>query len=228
MATKRTSKKPRRTAAQNSRMWAAVSQLRKLGLSKADAEGILRDTVESVAGHRHSSRLDVYQAAGVIRQLEDTIERSQSPADPDPKVSSDTSLREPWGRRGPGPRMGRVISPRQQETLQALYAQAGMDTPERQRGFCERQTGKPWPQTQKHCDAIFEALKAIILRDHKPAEMRARFEALRDHPALDDWKTGFVADVCEQYQRARKPEKVLTTHRLKKLMECEAAVAEAT
>lgn len=224
MATK---KPARRTNAQNARIWALSSNLQRNGLSKDDAETVVRDACEVISGHRHTSRLTLYQAAKLIHQLEEAVERSQ----PAPTQHNDTAdqvpPRTPWGPRGPGERSDRTITPKLQATLQALYVQAGMETGEQQRAFCMRQTKRPWPQTMRDFDAVMEALKAMILRPETVQKTRDRFFALRGHPALDAWKTGFIDDVCERYEKARDPSKVLTTHRLKKLVECEAAVAKA-
>lgn len=226
MATRKDPRAQRRTGAQNSRMWALANELQRIGLNKSDASDVLRDICENIAGHRHTSKLTVGQAASVIHQLQETVERSQ-PMGEAASAESEAPAREPWGRRGPGPRAAVMLTPKQQAFLQGLYQQAGMDSMEQQRAFSQRQTGRPWPQTQAHLDAIAEALKAIIMRGISATEARARFVALLDHPSLDEWKLGFVADVCERYEKARDISKVLTPHRFKKLLECEAAVARS-
>lgn len=219
---RRSGQAPHRNAAQNRKLWALVGDLQRLGLSREDATEALRDQVERVAGHRHTSQLTAPQAAEVIDALDGQV-RGRRDASPDEEPA-----REPWGPRGPGPRKGQTITPDQQRVLRDLFRQAGMGTPEQQRAFTKRQTGKPWPQTQRDCDAIFEALKAIILRDLDPGVAHARCMALRGHPALDAWKRGFIDDLCEQYERAEDPSKVMTTHKLDKLVEAEAWVRART
>ncbi len=62
------------------------------------------------------------------------------------------------------PNAGAVIERRQQMLIQGLYSDIGMDTAERQQGFCRRIIKKPWPQTRGEANKIIEGLKAMLRR----------------------------------------------------------------
>lgn len=206
-----------RTPAQNSQMWGLVAQLRRLaGLSEDDAAEVLRKHCREISGQEHSSKLTVRQAEAVIARMAAEVGgyHGKRPA----------PARLPWGRRGDGPREDQRISPRQQQVLQALFVQAGLDTRERQMGFSRRQCGQPWPQTQSQADAIFEPLKAMVMRRLQPSDALARFQALAGRPGLDKWKRDFVADVLRQFGEAQDIATVMSPHKLLKLIECELAV----
>jgi hypothetical protein len=211
-----------RTLDQNRRLWGLVTELRKRsGISQEDAEGVVRRMCREVSGQDHSSLLSQVQAERLLSKMESEISGygERRPA-----------KREPWGERGPGPRDGQRITPRLQEVLQALFEQAGLDTRERQMGFCRRQFGLPWPQTQAHADALVEPLKAMVLRAVPAETLRARVATLQARTDLDTWKRGFVEDLARQMDQAaragRSAKSVLTTHKLLKLVECELAAVE--
>lgn len=210
-----------RTPGQNRQLWGLVNTLaRASGCERDQAEEALRRHCREVSGQEHSSMLSVEQAAEVTRRLGheiDSIQKDQRSAAP--------TDRQPWGPRGPGPRHGQMATLRQHKVLEALYRQAGWDCPA-QIAFSTRQCKKPWPQSQQDADAILEALKAIVLRKVKPAAARARAIALQGRPELDAWKRNFVADLVRQFEEAAEhghQGRVMTTHKLLKLTECELA-----
>lgn len=217
---------PPRTLDQNRRMWGVVAELRRLsGLAADDAEEVLRRCCREASGQEHTSQLTQVQAEVVIGKMDREISGYSKPAESVERKPE----RKPWGERGPGPRGGQAITPKQQAVLQALFEQAGLDTRERQMGFCKRQFGVPWPQTQANADALYEPLKAMILRRVKPSELQARTHALVGNGGLDAWKANFIADLDRQFSDAAKTGKmktVITTHKLLKLIECELAVSE--
>ncbi len=209
---------PKRTPSQNRRMWGLLGQLAKTtGSTRAEAEGALRRHVREVSGQEHTSQLTEYQASQVIQRLEQELRGRQVEQD---------QQRKPWGHRGPGPREGQMVSRRQLEVLEALFLQAGMDTRDRQMGFTKRQVKKPWVQTQRDFDAVFEPLKAIVLRKAAPRDVWARAKALAGHPKLNRWQQDFVPDLARQFQEAAETgdlDCVLTPHKLYKLVEAEVA-----
>jgi hypothetical protein len=208
-----------RTPAQNSRLWALTSELqRRSGLSREDADGVLHRHTRTASGQEHTSRLSVAQAARVIEEMEKEVAGYRPAAAP--------GHHEPWGPRGEGPREDVRITQRQQQVLQALFRQAGRTTREQQRAFTRRQCKVPWPQTQRHADALLEPLQEMILRTLQPQECQQRAEQLRGAKGLDAWKTAFIADLCNQFQQASEAgtiDHVMSTHKLAKLVECEVA-----
>lgn len=209
-----------RTVAQNRRIHGLVGQL-KQALEAEDAQGLLRQLCRQASGQEHSSRLTVGQAVTVIQGLE-----SQVAALPSPAPDAAPVARKPWGPRGEGPRDQARISPTQQQTLAALFLQAGLDTPSRRQAFARRQCGQPWPQTKRDCDAIFEALSAMILRDVKVEDVLARARVLAELPATrrHAFFCVFIPDLIRQIEGSS--EKALTTHKLRKLVEAETQFLE--
>lgn len=216
---------PLRTLGQNRRIWGLVTELRELsGLSQGDAEDVLHRCCRECSAQEHTSQLTERQAARVIAMMVAEISGyKKKPASPKRGQPGDCAP-------GQGPRTEQRITPDQQRVLQALFAQAGLDTQERRMGFCRQQCDTPWPQTQAHADALFEPLKAMILRRVTPEQFQARVKALIGHPKLDQWKTNFVADLQRQIDEAikagRPVGKVITPYKLAKLGECEQAAAE--
>lgn len=196
-----------RSPAQNRQLWALVTRLQAAsGLSRPEATQVLQDVTREVSGQEHTSRLTPEQAVKVAALLEARI---GAPA-PAPTPAAETRIT--------------VITPAQQRVLLALWEQAGFDTPARRRSFCERQTGKPWPQTQADVNAVWKGLEAQILRRVDPADVRARVDVLVARKGdLDNWKASFALDL--QRQLGESPRN-LTPHKLRKLMECEDALAQ--
>ncbi len=206
----------KRTPAQNARIWGLVSRLaRTTGSSKDEASEAMRRHVREVSGQEHSSQLTVHQAAKVIERLQAELDGSRPP----PETSAEE--REPWGHRGPGPRKKVAITRRQLEVLDALYHQVGLDTRPKQMAFARRQVGVPWPQTQKHYDSIYGGLEAMALRTVDPMDAYKRAKSLVGHPALNPWQRGFVPDLVEQFETSTDITKVLTPHKIAKLLEAE-------
>lgn len=203
--------------AQRRAVWGAVAQLTKAGLSREDAEGILRDVCRKVSGQEHTSLLSDDQASKVVTQMKERAGRGSPTAE----------KRAPWGPRG-GARTQSTISPAQQHTIQSLAGLLEWDAT-RLRAFSERQCKKPWPQTMADADALVEALKAMAMRSVPPATIQARAAAIDGHPALDDWQRPFVADLLKQFSAATESgadlRGVMTGHKLLKLLEAEARVA---
>jgi hypothetical protein len=206
---------PGRTPAQNRAIWGLKSQLERAGLAADDAEATVRRVCAEVSGQEHTSRLTPTQAGRVIDQLQRLVQDAacRGPATRNAEPAPHT----PWGPRGPGPREAVTISGRQQEVLQAVFRQAGMRTPEQQRGFAMRQCKRPWAQTQRDYDKLIEALYAIVLREVTPAQVLARARALVGHPRLDAWQERFIPNLVEQLEGGGG----LSTHKLAKLVEAE-------
>lgn len=208
-----------RTVAQNRAIWGLVSQLAKgTGCAREEAEVAVRAVCMEVAGHEHTSRLSEGQADEVIRRLRARISARPAASAPPPARSSTSTRREDL-----------PITPRQQQVLAALYRQVGWDDRGRQIAFSRRQIKLPWPQTQVHADAIIEPLKAIALRHTDPRDAWQRAQALMGQPGLDAWQRGFVPDLVSQFVVAdAKGElaKVLSPHKLLKLIEAEIACTE--
>lgn len=199
-----------RTPAQNNQIWSLCAAIgRAHRLSREDVgDLILRPLCREVSRQDHTSRLSQAQAAQLIARLEERLR--EAPQQPQPEAEAPAKASR-----------AATITPRQQQVLGALFVQAGMDTPEQQRGFSRRQCGRPWPQTQEDCDAILEGLKAIILRRVTADDLQRRVAALQKDPRIqrDTWKAGFVADLARQI--AAGGGLSLTTHKLAKLVECE-------
>ena len=207
--------KAKRSPAQNKRMWGLVHQLVGAGMDRDQANDLLRAITREVSGQEHTSQLGPRQAGTVIDRLDAQLQELLP------------TTRKPWGPRGDGPRPVVTITPRQQAVISALFQQAGLDTVERQRGFCQRKCRVPWPQTQHHADALMEALQAMILRTVTPAGCLARFERLNEDPRLNAFEEGFVDDLLRQFADADDPAKVMSTHKLQKLMEIEQRLGVA-
>jgi|GEM_PF-4678045 len=208
----------KRTTAQNRRMWSLVGDLQRSGLSRDDAEDVLRNAVRAVSGQPSTSALSRSQAAAVIDRLQRQLPAPAEVEASSPDASATTA------KRKTRPRRTSTISGRQQEVLQRVFVQAGMGTQAEQMAFTRRQTGKPWPQTQKDFDAIMEALKSMVLRAAKPLEVWGRVQALLEHPKLDHFERVFIPDLHKQFRDAQKAgtlDKVLTTGKLAKLTEAE-------
>lgn len=215
------SARPLRTESQNRAIWGLFGQLcKKAGQEREAMEPLLHRLCREASGQEHTSRLTPPQAARVIAGLSAELASYQPQAAPPDSTPADAAPHEPWGERGPGPRQGQAIHPRQQQVIQELYKMLGWERPA-QMTFCKRQTGQPWPQTLAHADKLIEPLSAIILRQYKPEELRARVETLVGHPKFDRWKTNFMADLARQFAEASNVNSVMTTHKLKKLLECE-------
>ncbi len=204
-----------RTPAQNRVIWGLVTQLAQATSgTKIEAEEAVRAICREVAGHDHTSRLTEGQADVVISRLRARLPQGQGrPAAPSAPVGKS--------------RQDAPITPRQQEVIGALYRQVGWDDRGRQIAFARRQLKLPWPQTQLHADAIIEPLKAIALRHTDPADAWRRAVALRESPHLDAWQRQFIPDLIAQFvvaDAARDLKKVLSPHKLLKLIEAEVAV----
>jgi len=211
---------PARTPSQNRRLWGLVGELAvATGSTREEAELALRRQARAVSGQEHTSRLSRDQAQQVITLLEREIHGQQAEV-------AQREERQPWGPRGPGPREKVGITERQVQVLQALFVQAGLDSQQKQMAFSSRQCKRPWPQTHREYDQIFEALKGMVLRAVVPMDAWARAKAIAQAPELNDWQRGFLADLCRQFQAAQAAgdiSTVLTTHKLAKLTEAEVA-----
>ena len=204
-------KKVKRTPAQNNAIWGLLS---KLSLGAEDRKGLLRQLCNEVSGQEHSSQLTQAQAQEVIRRLQGRAP-SQSGAPPPTKAQAeDATASEP------------MLTPAQQETLAHVFRQAGMTTLAQQRTFCQRQIKRPWCQTNQDFNAVYQGLKAIVLRDLDPTDFQRRVDALVNHPALDAWQLSWAADVSRQCREAAERgrlDRVPTTNRLETLIAAELA-----
>ena len=61
-----------------------------------------------------------------------------------------------------------VIEAQQSHKIKTLFADLGIDTAERQQGFCRRVIKKPWAQTRSDANKVIEGLKAMIGRKKVP------------------------------------------------------------
>ena len=207
---------PLRTLPQNRRMWSLIGELaRASGLDEDELkESVVRPLCMKVSGQVSTARLSQYQADQVIAGLEKQLAEYRPPA-----AACLPGAPAPQEARHAG-----RVTPAQQKHVAGLFAQIGYAMPEARRKFCERQIGKPWPQTMADADAIIGGLKPQVLRSVKPREIWARFQALDGHPALDAFERGFVKDVLRRFTEAeagRHLDKVVTTGRLLKLIEAE-------
>ena len=57
-----------------------------------------------------------------------------------------------------------LIATAQMNKIRALFGDMGINTAERQQGFCRRNIKKSWPQTRMDGIKIIEALKAMLAR----------------------------------------------------------------
>jgi len=57
-----------------------------------------------------------------------------------------------------------VIESQQSHKIQTLFTDLGIDTAERQQGFCRRVIKKPWAQTRSDANKVIEGLKAMLKR----------------------------------------------------------------
>ena len=103
-----------------------------------------RDALEANAGVRSAKDLD---AAGFKRVMQyfESIGMPKSGAKP---VRDPHELPTSW----------------QLKKMQHLYTDLGWHDSTRQRGFNERQCGKPWPQTRREANKVIEGLKAMLRR----------------------------------------------------------------
>lgn len=207
-----------RTPAQNRTMWGLVQGIAKAsGCSKDEAEEALRACCREVSGQEHSSRLSQVQANRVITLLQARVPvASPAPASSPPRPPA----------RGAPARGDALITQRQQDVIRALFVQVGMGDRARQMGFCRRQCKVPWPQTQAHADQLVEPLKAMAIRHVQPVDAWQRAQALVGHQRLNAWQQQFIPDLVRQFRDAepdKRLDKVLSPHKLLKLIEAEVA-----
>lgn len=202
-----------RTPGQNRKIWAIAGKIaRASGGGREEQTDLVRSACKAVSMQDRSSRLNRAQADEVIALLR----RRQGDVEGGPSES--VSSREPTGGRvGP-------ITPRQQEVLQALFHQVGMADRKQQIGFCRRQCKTPWPQSQEDADKLMEPLKAMALRHVSPEQAWRRAQHIAGHPLLDAWQRSFIPDLISQFEEAQAAgelDKVLSPHKLLKLVEAE-------
>lgn len=75
-------------------------------------------------------------------------------------------------RKRPASKPKATPSPKQLAFIQVLFRQIGWTEAERQRGFCQRQTGKAWPQTREEANRVIEGLKAMLKRQAAAQEAK--------------------------------------------------------
>ena len=224
-----------RSPAQNRSIYGLVAEIgRRASLDTEGRRELLSGVAREVSGQEHTSLLSPSQAEAAIRLLrrraDDWAPLPVAPsvrpsAPPHPTAMPEKAEHEPWGMRGQ-PRPVETITPRMQAVLSGLWTLAGMESPQQQRGFTERQCKKPWPQSQQDFDKLFEALSSIALRKVQPRAAWERFQRLHGNPGLNAWQVGFVADMLRQYASADdvgRLDHVLTPHKLRKLVEAEVA-----
>ena len=192
------------TDAQRGAMWMLVGRLAKTPLGRSGAEEQLRTFVEEVSGSSSTKGLTVEQADQVIDLLRSCLRR--------------------WVDT-PEPASAGGVSSAQRRLLDLLFAQAGMGDATRRKGFCQRQIKRDTPADTAEAEKVIEGLKAIILRARPAAELTALAQRLQGHTRLNDWQRGFLEDLCRRLARGGR---VWTSHRIAKLLEAEAACAEAS
>lgn len=220
MSAARKATAPRRTEAQNRAIWSAVSDLTRLGLSKDDAQATMRDICRAVSGQEHSSLLSETQAAEVITRLHARLTSTPAPPVQRQAQRQPSAPHDPWGPRQPVDRAEARVTPRMIEVLGFLFQDADMGSLPQQVAFTRRQLkGRSRPETLADADALFEPLKAIILRRTTLPEIQARLAAVAGRPELDDFLRGFVPDVIGRVEKQGL--KAITPGRLAKLVEAE-------
>lgn len=207
---------PKRTPAQNRQIHGLLKQIGKDAcLDRDELAEIKASLCRQVSGQEHTSQLDQQQAARLIRLLAQRASGGSTAKRKTPAKSHEAGL-------------SRMVTPRQQEVLEALFNQAGMLTLDQQRGFCRRQLkGRFWPQNQKDVTALYTPLTAMVLRRVSPAKLHERAQKLRGRPELDAWQTGFIDDLCHQFRNAHAEgvlDRVMTPNKLRRLVEAERDV----
>lgn len=220
-------RKPR-TPAQNRELWGLVNELgRATGLDRDEVVAtVVRTLAREVSGQEHTSLLSEGEAEQVLGKLRREVGKYR----PRPAGRPAPARHEPWGKRGPGTRDEQPITAFQREVIRALFELCGKTTTREQTQFSTRQCKEPWPQTQAHADALITPLTSMALRKIQPRAALARVQVLHRHAALDDWQLAFVDDLLRQFAAAETAgtlDKVLTAHKLIKLLEAEARVAGA-
>lgn len=64
------------------------------------------------------------------------------------------------------PATGTHPTPKQLGLIRAQWTRLGWEDTERQRAFCQRFVGAPWPQTRQAASKLIEAQKAMIARGY--------------------------------------------------------------
>lgn len=114
------------------------------------SDDMYRSILREQAGVDSSLKLTNTGFDAVIRRLEEL-------------GFQNTARRRRWTR--PEPKT--LISAGQLDLINELFSQLGMDSAERQRGFCLRQCKRAWPQTRLEGNKVIEGLKAMIARRPK-------------------------------------------------------------
>jgi hypothetical protein len=193
-------------------------QLRRLaqlsGLSQEDLDDLRRRLTREVSGQDSLRHLSFNEAATVAQRIRAEVQRF-TPKRPEASTKRSKRDTEP----------AKSITPRQQQHLTGLFDLLGWEKLRDRTAFCERQIGRTWPQNNAEFTKVSTPLTEMVLRATDPAEVQRRVEALLDHPALDAWKTNFIADLHRQFQRAEREggERggILTAGKLLKLAEAE-------
>lgn len=217
------SKRRPRTVVQNRTIWGLARKWSQAtGLSTEDGRELVRTITADVSGQESTRKLTEAEAAQVIRRLDQTVR--DVGGTPRPTAKPQQPPKRTKGRTTPG----------QQRLITALFEQLGWDDQRRRMGFCRRQCGHPWPQSQVHADQVIEGLKAMVMRQVDPGDIRQRVEGLvRDHAdKLDAWQGVFLPDLLRQFNDAATLNvplrTVLTPHKVLKVLEAELAVAGGT
>lgn len=178
---------------QNKELWGLVGKLAKeYGSNDRAAEDYMRDVVEEVSGQRSTRLLTGVQAAKVIWELDREIfwQSLRDKNEPDIEAT--------------GPQLWIV---------KRLFKELGIDTPERQEGFCRRVIHKDWPETRGEANKLYEGLEAMWMRrfKHKAFDMILELEACG---TLTDWEWGFLQDAKRQIEKRETLKSAGALHKL--------------
>jgi len=175
-----------RSQGQNKALWAAVSKLVKQGLSKDDAESVMRATVKAVSGQESTRALSSEQAAAVLTRL--FGDKKQRPA----------RTRQPQraAELSPAPAPAELVTPAQQEYLGKLLESLGMDS-RAYRGFCQRMLQHPWPQNRLEGGKVTEGLEAMLRRRYTKSVLARYARDIQGVPSISTEDRGFLATILQ-------------------------------
>lgn len=152
----------------------------------------MRQVAEEISGQRSTRLLTAVQAAKVIYELEREIfwQSLRDKNEPDIEAT--------------GPQLWIV---------KKLFKELGIDTPQRQEGFCRRVIHKDWPEIRSEANKVYEALEAMWLREFKYKVYDMLLE-LESCGSLTDWEWEFVKDVRQQMEKRERLKSAGALHKL--------------
>ena len=188
----------KRTTQQNRRIWTLVGKLAsKSGISRAEAEEIMRLVNDRVNGTEQTSVLSVDQADLLLDELGVLVREARRDID---DIGYD-----------------KLITPGQLRLIESLYRDLRWNK-KSQIGFNKRQTKQPWPQSRADANSIITALSAILLKEVRSEDISKRLDKLDAFKhRLTPWEEAFKADLKRQLTEGS----ALTVMKLKKFLEIE-------